>query len=397
MNRFIIFLIAILSPILIYSQSMTMTGNSNILMQDGAKIIFLNATPNNIQKIGTLGGIRTLGENAQVIFKNVNQVGAYMVPFVSSQGNTIPFTYNITTLGSNPGEIRFSSWETDDSNSPIPTGVTHITDMSGIDNSSKVIDRFWKVEVLNYAIKPKGGYEFTYDDNDLVGNFINESGLAAQRWNSDDLLWGDWLYSPTANTLTNKVNILVENIEDQYSIWTLVDQADPLPIELVRFVTNCRTGNIEWTTFSETNSSHFGLEYSDDGYNWKLYEIVEASSNSNSVINYSIKNPNYKYYRIKMVDKDDSFEYSDIIINNCIEYPEFNISVYPNPVIDYIYIDIDLKSNYNLIIYDASSKVVFNKQIIEDSKIDMIDFSSGLYMMLISDGQISKIHKITKI
>jgi hypothetical protein len=98
-----------------------------------------------------------------------------------------------------------------------------------------------------------------------------------------------------------------------------------------------------------------------------------------------------------MVDKDDSFEYSDIIINNCIEYPEFNISVYPNPVIDYIYIDIDLKSNYNLIIYDASSKVVFNKQIIEDSKIDMIDFSSGLYMMLISDGQISKIHKIIKI
>jgi hypothetical protein len=52
---------------------------------------------------------------------------------------------------------------------------------------------------------------------------------------------------------------------------------------------------------------------------------------------------------------------------------------------------------YNLIIYDASSKVVFNKQIIEDSKIDMIDFSSGLYMILISDGQISKIHKIIKI
>ena len=386
-----------LSPILIYSQSMTMSGNSNILMQDGAKIIFLNATPNNIQKIGTLGGIRTLGENAQVIFKNVNQVGTYMVPFVSSQGNTIPFTYNITTLGSNPGEIRFSSWETDDSNSPISTGVTHITDMSGIDNSSKVIDRFWKVEVLNYTIKPKGEYEFTYDDSDLVGNFINESGLSAQRWNSDDLLWGDWLYSPTANILTNKVNILVENIEDQYSIWTLVDQADPLPIELVRFVTNCATGNIEWTTFSETNSSHFELEYSDDAVNWSLYEIVEASSNSNSVINYSINNPNYKYYRIKMVDKDDSFEYSDIIINNCIEYSEFNISVYPNPVIDYIYIDIDLKSNYNLIIYDASSKVVFNKQIIEDSKIDMMDFSSGLYMMLISDGQISKIHKIIKI
>lgn len=386
-----------LSPILIYSQSMTISGNSNILVHDGAKIIFLNATPNNIQKIGTLGGIRTLGENAQVIFKNVNQAGTYMVPFVSSQGNTIPFTYNITTPGSNPGEIRFSSWETDDSNLPMPIGVTHITDMSGMNNSNKVIDRFWKVEVLNFTVKPRGEYEFTYDDNDLVGNFINESGLAAQRWNSDDLLWGDWLYSPTANTLTNKVNILVENIEDQYSIWTLVDQADPLPIELVRFVTNCRTGNIEWTTFTETNSSHFDLEYSEDAVNWLTYETMPSSGFSNQPINYSIPNPNFRYYRLKSVDLDETFEYSNIIINDCIEFESFNISINPNPFTDIV----SIYNNYGKLmiqVYESSGKLVYDNILdIGLQKIDLSNISSGIYTFKLSNSIESQTKIIIKI
>jgi hypothetical protein len=354
----------------------------------------LNATPNNIQKIGTLGGIRTLGENAQVIFKNVNQSGTYMVPFVSSQGNTIPFTYNITTTGSNPGEIRFSSWETDDSNLPMPSGVTHITDMSGMNNSNKVIDRFWKVEVLNFTVKPRGEYEFTYDDNDLVGNFINESGLAAQRWNSDDLLWGDWLYSPTANTTTNKVNILIQNPEDEYSVWTLVDQADPLPIELVRFVTNCNSGNIEWVTWSESNSSHFEVQMSDDAITWLTYEIIPSSINSNTPVNYAIANPNKLYYRLKSIDLDGTFEYSPIIINDCYA-SNIGFSIKPTLFSDNIIITNNSGRKLSTFIMDSQSKIVYSN----DNTGMMLDLSylaSGMYIMSIFDGRNYEIIKLIK-
>jgi hypothetical protein len=48
---------------LIFAQSMIINGNANILIHDGGKLIFSNAQPNNIQKIGSLGGINTSGVN----------------------------------------------------------------------------------------------------------------------------------------------------------------------------------------------------------------------------------------------------------------------------------------------------------------------------------------------
>jgi len=241
-----------------FSQSMTISDGTYINIKNGAKLIFENAGPNEIQKTGSIGGIFTEGESAEVIFKNVNQLGIYQVPFVSTEGNTIPFTFTINTLGTGSGEIYFSTWETDDDNLPYPVSVTAVNDITGLDNSSSVIDRFWSIDMIGYTNKPNGEFEFTYDDNDLVGNLITESQLYAQRWNSDDLTWGDWLYSPTANPTTNKVNLFFEAPEDQYPIWTLVDQSDPLPIELVRFTNDCRT--IEWVTWTETNTSHFIIE-----------------------------------------------------------------------------------------------------------------------------------------
>lgn len=395
--RYLLLLIIIFFPLKSISQSMIMSGNGNILMHDGAKIIFLNATPNNIQKIGTLGGIRTLGENSEIIFKNVNQAGTYMIPFVSSSGTTIPFTFEIQTNGSNPGDIHFSSWETDLNNNPLPTGVTHITDMSGLDNSSKVINRFWKIDHVGFTIRPKGEYEFTYHINDLNGTFINESGLTAQRWNSDDLLWGDWLYGQTANTATKKVNILVQNPEDEYSIWTLVDIADPLPIELVRFVTNCKNGLIEWTTYTEINSSHFELQYSDDAVNWSTYEIIPSSGFSNQPINYSIPNPNFRYYRLKSIDLDETFEYSNIIINDCIEFESFNISINPNPFTNFVSV---YNNNRELMIqvYESSGKLVYHNMLdIGEHLIDLSNISSGIYTFKLSNSIESQTKIIIKI
>ena len=192
MKRILLFLIFL--PILSYSQSMSLSDGSFIRVSNGAKIIFENSSPNQIQKDGSIGGILTEGEDSKIIFKNVNQLGIYSVPFVSSQGNTIPFTFTINTLGSNFGDIHFSTWETSDDNFPFPSSVNAVNDMSGLDNSTNVIDRFWYIDLIGYSNKPKGEYEFTYDDNDIIGNSLTESNLVSQRWNSDILAWGDWLY-----------------------------------------------------------------------------------------------------------------------------------------------------------------------------------------------------------
>jgi hypothetical protein len=373
---------------------MVISGNGGVMIHNGGKLIFTNATPDNILVTGQSGGIITSGENAQVIFKNVNQLGSYTVPFASSQGTTIPFTFNITQLGSNSGDIYFTTWETDVSKVPYPSSVLYITDASGGDNSNKVINRFWKIDLVGYTNKPKGEYGFTYDDNDLSGTLINEGGLVAQRWNSDDLLWGDWLYSPTANITTNRVNILIQNPEDEYSVWTLVDQADPLPIELVRFITNCNTGNIEWVTWSESNSSHFDVQMSDNGIDWSTYEIIPSSINSNTPINYSVSNPNKLYYRLKLVDLDNTFDYSPTIINDC-HTTDMGINVSPVIFTDNINIINNSRKRLNAIIIDSQSKIIYSS----DNVVSILDLSylaSGMYIMSISDGRNHEIIKLIK-
>jgi hypothetical protein len=167
--KIIIFLV---TPFFSLAQNMVISGNGGVMIHNGGKLIFTNATPDNILVTGQSGGIITSGENAQVIFKNVNQLGSYTVPFASSQGTTIPFTFNITQLGSNSGDIYFTTWETDVSKVPYPSSVLYITDASGGDNSNKVINRFWKIDLVGYTNKPKGEYGFTYDDNDLFGTLI---------------------------------------------------------------------------------------------------------------------------------------------------------------------------------------------------------------------------------
>ena len=137
-----------------------------------------------------------------------------------------------------------------------------------------VIDRFWSIDVINYTTKPKGTYTFTYDDNDLVGNTINEPSLFVQRWNDVNNLWGDWLYSPLTNPITNTIEIIISNPQDQYKVWTAVDQGQPLPIELVSFKTDCGSNKIEWLTATETNNEWFILQGTNDAINFTNLDTI---------------------------------------------------------------------------------------------------------------------------
>ena len=391
-----ILLLLIFLPILSYSQSMYLSDGTFIRVSNGGKIIFENASPNEIQKTGSIGGIFTEGEDAEIIFKNVNQLGVYQVPFVSSFGNTIPFTFTVNTLGSGTGEINFSTWETSDDNFPYPISVTAVNDITVLDNSSSVIDRFWSIDMIGYANKPNGEFEFTYDDNDITGNLITEANLVAQRWNSDELKWGDWLYSPTANPTTNKVNLFFETPEDEYPIWTLVDQSDPLPIELVRFINDCE--KIQWVTWTETNTSHFIIEGSDTPEiesTWNFIEQVTAAGNSNQPISYEVQfQINYDYFRLISYDIYGNADTEEIVIirNNCDRELEINFSIYPNPVINFFNV-LTEKAIFNIEIYDMMGKLILFGTYNKNQLINVNHLSNGVYIVRINNEKF----KITKI
>ena len=96
-----------------------------------------------------------------------------------------------------------------------------------------------------------------------------------------------------------------------------------LPVELLYFngTTYPTFNNLKWATASEHNSSHFDLERSTDGIDWRVVGTKTAAVNSNIQLNYSyldaINQFTIHYYRLVQYDIDGKFKiYGPIAIDN---------------------------------------------------------------------------------
>ncbi len=124
---------------------------------------------------------------------------------------------------------------------------------------------------------------------------------------------------------------------DGFSLVTTANAV--LPLQLINFkATAMANANVlDWNTENEINTSKFEIEYSIDGLSFSAI----ASKDANSDIQNS-KEYNYKhtistraksYYRLKMIDKNGSFTYSNIIsiVNDNVSMA--TVTVFPNPFV----------------------------------------------------------------
>ncbi len=114
----------------------------------------------------------------------------------------------------------------------------------------------------------------------------------------------------------------------------------PTPVILSDFnasLINCQP-SLNWTTETEINSSKFEIERAaKDLSNWVSVGAINATGNSSSKIKYKFVDQNIAastekvFYRLKMIDKDGRFKFSDVlpVFTNCNKY---SMSVFPNPV-----------------------------------------------------------------
>jgi len=387
-------LLCLFSYVYSFSQIVTISNGSFLRVSNNTKLIVQNPSVNPIRKTGSSGGIRTISESSNVIVNIGNLTGNFTIPFVSSVGNTINFAYNITTAGSTGGKINFSTYETSDNNLPLPSGVLNVG-FNGVDNSVKVIDRFWLIDVNGYSTKPKGSYTFIYDDNDLVGNTITESSLFMQRWNDIDGVWGDWLYSPLSDVTMNSIRIDIANPEDQYKVWTMVDQGTPLPIQLVSFNCDCYSNEIKWTTASETNNEMFIIQGTDDGVTFSNLDTIPGSVNSNQLINYKlpILDWGFSYFRLQQRDFNGGYENSSIIVgcpkNNIVEP-----ILYPNPNNGKFIISHN--STYTFEVFDLTGREIW-RETSNRTNFDLSYLSDGEYIVKMIKSEKIKVFKVQKI
>ncbi len=164
----------------------------------------------------------------------------------------------------------------------------------------------------------------------------------------------------------------------------------PLPVTILNFTAKNQDGKVmlNWKTATEINSAYFDVQYSVNAVNWQSIGNVTAAGNSNSVKSYSFihTNPSGKvnYYRLKLVDTDNSFKYSDIRVVNLDK--NATVSLFPNPVTETLYItgNASLLTKVSILAMDGKTLKEY-KMLAPGSGIDMKNFSSGMYIIKILD------------
>ena len=142
--------------------------------------------------------------------------GNYTIPFVNNFENAVPLVFDLETAGSGmDGYLLFSTYSSENDNTPLPLGVADIN-IEGDDTGLALVDRYWVIDAVDYTERPTGTASFTFDaDNEIGGtNEIDIDRLATIVY---DTLTGWTTFASSAvqgSTVTT-------SLSDNYSTYTL--------------------------------------------------------------------------------------------------------------------------------------------------------------------------------
>ena len=187
------------------------------------------------------------------------------------------------------------------------------------------------------------------------------------------------------------------HLRNQHSYF-VTEYITTLPVEFVRFQGKEIEGDtyLNWTTGSEINNDYFEIQASYDGQNWEVLRVVNGAGNSVVKLDYveNLGKDSHKYYRLKQVDFNGSFDFSNVIyISKNNTDGTNNLKLFPNPVENQLNIlsENSLETNYNAEVVAIDGSVVKSEKSINFANgnmvsIDFNDLAKGVYTIMVSDG-----------
>lgn len=161
-----------------------------------------------------------------------------------------------------------------------------------------------------------------------------------------------------------------------------------LPVEMGQLKAYCNYDRyqIDWTTESEFNASHFEVEKSTNFQDFEYIGQVKASGNTTSRQHYSYTDYSDRssfdeqhYYRLKQVDFDGNFKRYGPVTTAC-DLEDFTL--FPNPSKGIFHITLPPRDGYSIQVFSLDGKEVFN-DITENSfySLNLEHISSGTYIL----------------
>ena len=194
---------------------------------------------------------------------------------------------------------------------------------------------------------------------------------------------------------------------------SFIESNSVLPIKLNRFTATKgeRSVNLDWSTSSEINGSHFDVQRSRDLSTWMTIGTVDAVGESTSLQEYqlvdkdlplSTRSSKTFYYRLNMVDNDGSSELSEI---RTVRFDQdgADFIVYPNPSINEVFVNL---SSITAETGPATMHVINMKgervkevtlSTNDDVSVDISNITSGVYYFVVNQGAETFTQKVIKI
>ena len=185
-----------------------------------------------------------------------------------------------------------------------------------------------------------------------------------------------WNTNSGSSVDTTNNNLTYTGFSNATQLFTGSDIFNPLPVKLTTFNGSLLNADakLTWTTASEINANMFVVERSIDGKNFTAITNVKAAGNTSSLTSYNhldkgiitlLNSAGTIYYRLKMVDNDNSFSYSKTIEIKTAENTKEKVTVTPNPFTTDLTIIVETVNNANgtVEVSDINGRIIISQNI----------------------------------
>jgi len=292
--------------------------------------------------------------------------------------------------------------EFDPFNPPAGITLTQFCEQGGADagrNEANVLDECEPIETVRFPCEGFGeddvqcefpDWVFCYSIDYLDAEFVDQAFTVVATdnfsiWKADE--------SPAGSGQFNEFSDVSGNVETGGSDEASIISKIVLPVELTKFVATKRGSEVEleWTTASELNNSHFMIEKSYDGVNYQPIGKVNGNGTTSTVSQYGFTDDSpwtsRNYYRLAQYDYDGSRSYSEVRTVD-FEYTagSARISLYPNPVVDQLFVESDkLLVDMNVVLFSVDGAKVIDVKKASNEAIDLTQLLPGQYFVKVYD------------
>ena len=173
-----------------------------------------------------------------------------------------------------------------------------------------------------------------------------------------------------------------------------------LPVNLTSFNASLNAGkaNVSWGAATEVNVKGYSVEKSLDATNFSEIGFVNATNAGNySFADNQLKSGN-NYYRLKVIDKDGSFKFSQVVVIKNMS--AVKAELFPNPAVNNLTVN-HSKAEVGAVIHivNIEGRLVKNINVLAgatQTALNVSDLVKGNYMMVFESNGEKVVSKFTK-